>query len=360
MSDTTKVKVRDLEKFVVQCFIKSGMSDEDSLITADVLIEADKRGIGSHGVARLQRYIDGIREGVMLADVNYEILKETPNTLLVTGNDGMGPPVSYKTMQMVIEKAKQNNVAFATIRNSNHYGIAGYYSMMALKKNLIGISSTNAAPLVVPTFGKNALFGTNPISITAPAGREMPFVLDMATSTVPRGKLEVYNRKKQTIPEVWATDEKGRPTTDPGAVLKNVKERLGGGLLPLGGGTEETGGHKGYGLALVVEILTGVLSGGAFGPNVYGTPKAPANVCHFLGAINIESFIPLKEFTAAMDSLIETTRTSEKAEGQEKIYIHGEKEYALAERQQEFVAITDPVIANLKEVGKSLSIETDF
>lgn len=360
MADFTKVKVSDLEKFVTECFEKSGMSNEDSKITTDVLIESDKRGIASHGVARLKRYTDGIKNGIMIPDADYEIIKETPNTLVITGNDGLGQPVSYKTMKLVIEKAKKNNIGFATVRNSNHYGIAGYYSMMALQENLLGISTTNSFPLVVPTFGKDALLGTNPISVAAPTSKERPFVVDMATSTVPRGKLEVYDRRGKPIPEAWATDSKGHPTTDPGLVLKNVKEKLGGGLLPVGGVVEETGGHKGYGMAMIVEIFTGILSGGAFGPNVYGIPNTPANVCHFFGAINIEAFISLDEFTESMDSIIRALLDSKKAEGQDRIYIHGEKEFILADQQQEYVKLFNRVIENIKEVGESLGVEANF
>ncbi|MDO9576083.1 MAG: Ldh family oxidoreductase [bacterium] len=360
MSDFTEVRVSDLEEFVIECFEKSGMSNEDAKITADVLIESDKRDIASHGVARLKRYTDGIKNGIMIPDAQYEIIKETPNTLVVTGNDGLGQPVSYKTMKLVIEKAKKNNIAFAAVRNSNHYGIAGYYAMMPLKENLIGISATNSFPLVVPTFGKDALLGTNPISIVAPTSNERPFVLDMATSTVPRGKLEVYDRRSKPIPEAWATDANGLPTTDPGLVLRNVKERLGGGLLPLGGALEETGGHKGYGLAMVVEIFTGILSGGAFGPNVYGILKSSTNVCHFFGAINIEAFIPLNEFTDSLDSLIKILHDSKKAKGQDRIYIHGEKEFIQADEQQEYVRLYNRVIEDIKGVGESLGVKASF
>ncbi len=360
MSDFTEVKISDLEKFVVECFEKSGVSNEDAKITADVLIESDKRGIASHGVARLKRYTDGIKNGIMIPDAQYEIIKETPNTLVITGNDGLGQPVSYKTTKLVIEKAKKNNIAFAAVRNSNHYGIAGYYSMMALRENLIGISTTNSFPLVVPTFSKDAILGTDPISIAAPTSKGRPFVLDMATSTVPRGKLEVYDRRNKSIPEAWATDADGLPTTDPGLVLRNVKQRLGGGLLPLGGALEETGGHKGYGLAMIVEIFTGILSGGAFGPNVYGIPKSPANVCHFFGAINIEAFIALDEFTDALGSLIEILHNSKKAGGQDRVYIHGEKEFILSEQQQEYVKLYNRVIEDIKGVGESLGVKASF
>jgi len=360
MLNFRKVKVKSLENFVTECFIKSGMREEDARITADVLISSDKRGIASHGVARLQRYTDGIKKGIMKPTADFEIIKETANTLLVSGNDGLGQPVSYKVMKLIIEKAKKNNVAFATIRNSNHYGIAGYYSMMALQEDLLGFSMTNSFPLVVPTYGKDALLGTNPISMAAPSNKEIPFVLDMATSTVPRGKLEVYSRQNKKIPNSWATDTGGHPTDDPTLVLNNVKNKLGGGLLPLGGASEETGGHKGYGLAMIVEILTGVLSGGAFGPNVYGKPGAPANVCHFLGAINIEAFLPLYEFEKSMDSLINTLHHSAKMDGKHEIFVHGEKEFKLATEQKDLVEISDIVFDNILQVGKSLGVKAEF
>ncbi len=360
MEEYHKIKVDELKGFVSDVFKKLGVSEEDADITADVLVASDRRGIASHGVARLGRYVKGIKDGVMLPDAKMTIEKETENTLLVSGNDGLGQPVSYKTMKKVIEKAKANNVAFAVVHNSNHFGIAGYYSMMALKEDLIGISTTNSAPLVVPTFGKSMLIGTNPISIAAPAGKERPFVVDMATSTVPRGKLEVYARQGKKIPLVWATDENGKPTDNPELVLKNLLERRGGGLLPLGGSEEETGGHKGYGLGMIVEIFTGVLSNGAIGRLVYGEKGKPANVFHFFGAINIDAIIPRDVFKANMDRLINILKTSEKAEGKNRIYIHGEKEFEQEEKHRETVDIYYKVVETMREIGKDVGVEPPF
>ncbi|RKZ26188.1 malate dehydrogenase, partial [bacterium] len=352
-----KIKVDTLKGFVKDVFVKLGVPEEDAGITADVLVASDRRGIPSHGVARLKRYVDGIKKGIMKPKAEIKIIKETPTTLLVSGGDGLGQPVSYRTMKLVIEKAKKNNVAFAAVRNSNHYGIAGYYAMMALKENLIGISMTNSAPLVVPTHGKDAVIGTNPISIAVPAGEEKPFVLDMATSTVPRGKLEVYNRRGKKIPLVWATDENGIPTDDPGRVLENLLERKGGGLLPLGGAEEETGGHKGYGLSVAVDILSGVLSGGAYGPLLYGKKGEPPNVCHFFGAINIEAFIPLDEFKKLMDDYIRILKGSTLAKGKTRIWIHGEKEFEAEEKYREEVEIEEKVVETMREIGKELGVE---
>ncbi len=201
-----------LQAYCVRVFEKMGVSPEDARITADVLIQANLRGIDSHGVARLARYVNGLRDGVMVAQPEEKVVVETPTTVTLDAGAGLGQPVSHRAMTMVIEKAREYGCGFATVRNSNHYGIAGYYAMMALEEDMIGISTTNAAVLVVPTFGRDAMYGTNPIALAVPAGEERPFVMDMATSTVPRGKLEVYHRQEKAMPLGWATDERGVPT----------------------------------------------------------------------------------------------------------------------------------------------------
>jgi len=232
---SAKVWADPLRDFSARVFEKMGVPTDDAVATADVLVAANLRGIDSHGVARLKRYVDGLRDGVMLARPNIEIVHQTAGTALIDGGAGLGQPVGVRGMKLAIKKAQEMGVGFVAVRNSNHYGIAGYYSMMALREELIGISMTNAAVLVVPTFGKDALLGTNPISVAAPSGEERPFVLDMATSTVPRGKLEVYDRQEKPLPLGWATDEQGVATADARQVLGNLLARAGGGLLPLGG-----------------------------------------------------------------------------------------------------------------------------
>ncbi|MBU0705281.1 MAG: Ldh family oxidoreductase, partial [Chloroflexi bacterium] len=268
-----RIQAEPLKDFSTQVFQKLGIPEEDARITADVLVAADLRGVDSHGVARLRRYVNGLRDGMMLARPEVEVMTETPVTALIDAGGGLGQPVSYRAMEQAIQKARDYGAGFVTVRNSNHYGIAGYYAMMALEHDCIGISMTNAAVLVVPTFGRDSMLGTNPIAVAAPAGEERPFVLDMATSTVPRGKLEVYNRLEKPIPSGWATDETGAPTDDAGRVLENFKQRASGGLLPLGGAGELLSGHKGYGLSLWVDIFCAVLSGAAYADTVY--PKAP-------------------------------------------------------------------------------------
>jgi LDH2 family malate/lactate/ureidoglycolate dehydrogenase len=233
--------------------------------------------------------------------------------------------------------------------------------MMALEHDMIGISMTNAAVLVLPTFGRDAMLGTNPISVAAPAGNEWPFVLDMATSTVPRGKLEVYNRQEKPLPMGWATDEHGVPTQDADQVLQNFLARAGGGLLPLGGAGELLSGHKGYGLALLVDVLCGVLPGAGYANNIYPkTPEGkplPANVGHFVGALRVDAFRPLDEFKATMDDIIQRLKNSPKAQGAERIYIHGEKEYEMTQdRQANGVILHPKVVADLKAIAE----ETDL
>jgi L-2-hydroxycarboxylate dehydrogenase (NAD+) len=287
---------------------------------------------------------------------------ETPTTMTVDAGAGLGQPVSYRAMKRVIESAREFGCGFATVRNSNHYGIAGYYAMMALKEDMIGMSMTNAAVLVVPTFGRNAMYGTNPIALAVPAGEERPLVVDMATSTVPRGKLEVYDRQEKPIPLGWATDEKGVPTVDAGQVLENFVKRAGGGLLPLGGAGEEMSGYKGYGMGLMVEVLSAVLPGAAFLTHVYpkdaaGKP-APANLGHFFGAWRIDAFRDATEFKADMDQFIRELKGGALAEGATRIYVHGEKEFEEADRRAERgIPLGPKVEASLKQIAADLGLE---
>jgi len=279
---------------------------------------------------------------------------------------GLGQPIGLRAMRLAIDKAQEVGCGFVAVRNSNHYGIAGYYAMMALEAgNLIGMSMTNADLLVVPTFGRNAILGTNPIAVAAPAGQERPFVLDMATSTVPRGKLEVYDRLGKPMPIGWATDERGLDTTDATRVLQNLKTRAGGGLLPLGGAGELLSGHKGYGLALLVDVLCGVLPGAGYADTIYPkTPEGkplPANVGHFFGAWRIDGFRPVEEFKAAMDDIIRRLKDSPKAEGQTRIYIHGEKEFEEAERRQrEGIPLVGKVYQDLQAIAGEVGVAFDL
>jgi LDH2 family malate/lactate/ureidoglycolate dehydrogenase len=302
---------------------------------------------------------------MIIARPQIEIVHETTTTALLDGGAGLGQPISVRAMGLAIEKAHQGATGFVAVRNSNHYGIAGYYAMMALEKDMIGISMTNSATLVVPTFGRDAMLGTNPISVAAPAGEELPYVLDMATSTVPRGKLEVYNRQEKPLPTGWATDEHGVPTDDAGRVLQNMLARAGGGLSPLGGAGELFGGHKGYGLALLVDVLCGVLPGAGFANNIYpktaqGEPL-PANVGHFFGALRVDAFRPLEEFKATMDDIIGRLRNSPKAKDEEHIYVAGEKEFEMEKEHRVNGVILEPkVVTDLKAIAGEVNIVYDL
>ncbi|MEM4703910.1 MAG: Ldh family oxidoreductase [Candidatus Bathyarchaeia archaeon] len=367
MMNENEIRVfpKNLRAFCAEALERLGVPQEDAEITADVLVKADLRGIDSHGVARMRRYVSGIQQGMMRPKAQPRIVCETPCTATIDGDAGLGQPVSYRAMRLAIEKARQNYMGFVAVRNSNHYGIAGYYAMMALKEDMIGICTTNTEVLVVPTFARNAVLGTNPIAIAVPAGKEKPYVLDMSTATVTRGKLEVYARLEKRMPLSWATDENGVATDNPARVLENIIKRSGGGLLPLGGAEEETGGHKGYGLALAVEIFSAVLSGALYATKVYPKDEKgsslPSGIGHFFGAIRIDAFRPKEEFKADMDDLIRVLKNAPKAQGASRIFIHGEKEFEEEERLSNIgIPLPKKVVEDLRAIAKELGVKEPF
>jgi L-2-hydroxycarboxylate dehydrogenase (NAD+) len=255
----------ELQKYIVKYLCKWQVPEGDALIAADVLLSADARGVDSHGIVRLSSYYGSrLRKSLINPLSPITILRETATSLAVDGGNGLGHPVSFKTMNLCIQKAQEAGMAMATVRGSNHYGIAGYYAMMALPHDMIGISFTNSGPLVAPTYGKKAMLGTNPIAVAVPALNAKPFVLDMATSIVPIGRVAVYQKEGKPIPAGWGIDKNGAITENPVEVIS------GGALMPLGGPAIMRG-YKGYGLALMVDIFSGVLSGGGFGERVYGS-----------------------------------------------------------------------------------------
>lgn len=358
------VNAGSLRQFVQEIFQKLGVPNDNAWTVADNLVAADLRGIPSHGVARLERYVKGIKDGLILPVTKITTLVETAATATLDANDGMGQVAGKAGMELAIKKAKKTGAGFVTVMRSNHYGIAGYYSIIALEHDMIGISMTNSAPLVVPTFGKEIIVGTNPLSIAVPALKERPFVLDMATSTVPRGKIEVYNRLEKPLPHGWATDENGVSTTNAGRVLDNLIGRKGGGLLPLGGEGELLGGHKGYGLSLMIDILSGVLSGSAFGRHLYekdGEKPKPANVGHFFGALDIKGFRPVDEFKKALDQYIGELKNTPRADGQGRIYIHGEKEFEMAEKLAKTgVPLHPKTVGTMRYIAGELGVKPHF
>ena len=358
-----RVNADSLAGFCRGVFGKLGVSKADARIVADVLVAADLRGIPSHGVARLRSfYVRRLQAGVMNPRPDVRIVRETPVTALLDGGGGLGHPTACRAMTLAMRKARRTGVGFVTVRNSNHFGIAGYYAMMALDKGCIGLAMTTSNRWVVPTFGRDAMLGTNPIAVAAPAGGEHPFVLDMATSTVTIGKLEVHERLGLPIPLQWATDADGRASADPGTVMRNVRALTGGGLLPLGGAGEETGGHKGYGLAAWVDIFSALLSGAPCSDRnseLDADGKARSgDIGHFFGVWRVEAFRPLAEFRAGMDDWLRRLKASPKALGAERIYIAGEKEFEEADRRRRAgIPLPQAVVSDLRNLGLELGVE---
>jgi L-2-hydroxycarboxylate dehydrogenase (NAD+) len=356
MSESIPFRSDDLKNYVIRFLSAIDVPEIDAQIAADVLVSADLRGISSHGVTRLHSYYgNGLRNRQIDPLSPLKVIKESPSTLALDGGNGLGPVVAYRAMSRCIKMADDTGIAITTVRNSNHFGIAGYYAMMALPEDMIGISLTNSRPLVAPTFALNPAIGTNPIAVAIPAGEEKPFVLDMATSIVPVGKVSLLQKTGQKIPKGWGINQHGELTTDPSEVIEN------GALLPLGG-PAELRGYKGYGLSLLVDLLSGVLSGAAFGKGV-GRPAEDhhANVGHFFAAIKIENFRPLDYFKADMDNYLQSLKATPKLPGQDRIYIHGEKEFELQNKyMREGIPLLAEVVESLKKSGKKVGVPFDL
>lgn len=319
-----------LENFMVDVFKGIGVPEEDARICADVLITSDKRGIDSHGIGRLKSiYYDRIKAGIQSPKTDMEIVKDGPTTAVIDGHNGMGQVIAKKSMALAIEKAKKMGLGMVAVRNSTHYGIAGYYVLMAIKEGMIGISGTNARPSIAPTFGVENMLGTNPLTFGMPSDEEFPFVLDCATSITQRGKIEFYDRVDKEIPPGWVIGEDGKTRTDTHQILKDLKTGKAA-LAPLGGIGEETAGYKGYGYSAVVEILSAALQNGKFLKMLSGVEDGkpvPINLGHFFIAINVSSFIELELFKKISGDILRSLRSSKKAPEAERIYTAGEKEY---------------------------------
>lgn len=319
-----------IEKFMADVFIGIGVPEEDAKICAEVLITADKRGIDSHGIGRLKTiYYDRIKAGIQNSKTKFDIVREGMTTAVVDGNNGMGHAIAKRSMQMAIDKAKKYGMGMVAVRNSTHYGIAGYYAMMASKAGMIGITGTNARPSVAPTFGVENMLGTNPLVFAMPTDEEFEFVIDCATSLSQRGKLEVYDRIGKSLPPGWVIDENGNTRTDTHQVLEDLTKGKAA-LTPLGGIGEETAGYKGYGYCTVVEILSAALQHGSYLKMLLGLEngkKAPIRLGHFFMAIDINAFIDIADFKKTTGDILRQLRTSKKAPGHDRIYTAGEKEY---------------------------------
>ena len=319
-----------IEKFNIEVMAKAGIPREDAKIIGDVLLQADKLGFDSHGVNRLKPiYLDRIKDGILNPVTNYEIVKETPTTAVIDGHNGMGHVISYNAMKMAIEKAKKFGMGMVAVRNSTHYGFAGYYPLMAVKENMIGITGTNARPSIAPTFGVENMLGTNPLTFGMPTDDPFPFLLDCATSIIQRGKVELYAREGKNLTKGWVIDENGESKTDSKEVLQDLIAGRAA-FTPLGGVGEDTGGYKGYGYATVVEILSAALQQGSYMKMLLGFKdgkKIPYPLGHFFIVIDINAFTEPDDFKKTAGNILRELRASKKMPGQDRIYTAGEKEY---------------------------------
>ncbi len=348
MTDITYIPMHVVENFMVDVFTGLGVPEDDARISADVLITSDLRGIESHGVGRLKYYYDRITAGVHHTQTEMEIVKETETTALVDGHHGMGHVIAHRSMRMAMDKARQYGTGAVTVRNGTHFGIAGYYPLMAASEGMMGLTVTNARPAVAPTFSTEPMLGTNPIAFAAPSDMDYPFCFDGATPIAQRGKIEVAARAEKPVPEGWVTDAQGNPHTDPERILADFGKAQAA-LLPLGGAGEELGGHKGYGLGTMVEILSASLCGGVFMKDLLGFApdgsRRPYMLGHFFLAIDVEHFIPLEASRRITGQIMRALQEARKAPGHERIYVAGEKEY---EAEKRIRAQGVPVNPNLR------------
>ena len=364
--DSVLVNAERTEKFIVEVFKKLGLSESNAKDAAEVLIMADIYGVESHGAPRLPNYVARLKSEMIKSNPDIRVVHELPSTALVDGDQGLGMVVGRRAMEVAINKARNTGAGFVSVKNSTHYGIAGFYARMALEHDMIGFSMTNVGSGgdTPPTGGKTGFFGTNPIAVAAPTKTPPAFVMDFATTVVAFGKLQIAMRRNQEIPLGWVMDADGNPSSNPAARAD------GGYMLPIGG-LKDTGGHKGYGFMLLVDILTGILSGAAVGATASklvdsDTERArPAgaaqNTGHFFGALRIDGFRPVEEFKEEMDEMFRVIRSSEKLPGWERIYIHGEDQWeAEKDRRTNGIPLDRPTYDGLIEISNDLGIALDI
>lgn len=348
----------DLYQFTFNVFRKMGCPAHDAELATEVLLKADLRGIDSHGVARLAGYVRLWEKKRINVKPAIQIVHETPSTAVIDGDEGLGLVVAPFAMKVAMEKASSAGTGWVSVKNSNHFGIAGYHAMMGLEKDMIGLAMTNASPLVAPTFATERLLGTNPIAVAIPAQQQPPFVADFATTTVANGKLEILQRKKAKAPLGWVQDAQGKPSANPGELAD------GGALLPLGS-DRERGSHKGYCLGSIVDIFSAVFSGANYGPWVppfvsfLPLAKDPVGegIGHFLGAMRVDAFRPADEFKMHMDQWIERFRSARTVENEEKVLIPGDPEREMEKtRMDKGIPLLDPVVKDLKELSEKFAI----
>lgn len=334
-----------LEAFARRVLEAAGVDAEESRVVAENLVAANLRGIDSHGVVRLPLYVARLEAGLVAPRTKLEIVREAPAACVLDAHNGWGAVAGRAGMQEAVKRARRAGVGVAVVRRSNHFGIAAFYAQPALAENMIGIVLTNASAAMPPWGGRDPYFGTNPICVAVPAGRERPVIYDGATSVAAIGKIVLAAKKGEKIPSTWATDREGRPTTDPAAAVS-------GALLPMGG-------YKGYGLALMVDVLSGILAGAAFGPYVGNLRRleAPQNVGHFFAALNISAFLELEEFFEGMERLVRDVRQAPRAAGEGRIYLPGEIEWEWEERRKrEGIPVPAEVLEELRALGERYGV----
>ena len=357
---------KTIHDFMVDAFKGVGVPADDAEIVVDVLLESDRRGIESHGCNRFKPiYIDRINAGIQQPVTNFEIVKETETTAVVDGHDGMGQVIGYKSMKMAIEKAKKYGMGMVVVRNSCHYGIAGYYTTMATKAGCVGLTGTNARPSVAPTFGVEGMFGTNPLTLGFPTDEPFDFNIDCATSITQNGKIEYYERIGEDVHPGTIIDIDGNPVSgDAGVALKKIRQGTAA-LTTLGGIGEALGGYKGYGYAMVVELLSSILQDGNYGKMLDGKGPngelVPYHLGHFFIAIDTDHFLGEELARKKAGEIIRTVRASKKAPGQDHIYSAGEKEWNVwLARKDSGVPINEAVQKEISKVRDDLGLSYTF
>lgn len=354
MTDT-RIAAQALRSFMERAYEKEGFAPEDARRIADVLMQADLFGIESHGAQRMMYYHRNIASGSVDLHARPEVLRETPVSALIDGHFAMGQLTATFAMRRAIEKAKRTGVGMVAVRNSSHYGIAGYYPLMAAREGLAAFSMTNTGPIMVPTFGREMILGTNPLAFCMPA-EPYPFWFDASTTVVTLGKVEVYDKRRKPMPLGWTIDGQGRACRDATKMNASILGGELGGILPLGGEGETTSGHKGYGLAIMVEALTGVLAQGLLAPDMCGAHGD--HTSHFFLAFDPSMFGDAGDIRARMSGYLARLRASEKMPGHERIYTPGEKAFeAQADRLAHGVPVEARTLAELREIAQSLGIE---
>ncbi len=355
MGNFVYIQEEKLNAFCQDAFEGFGFSPEEASIIKDVLMMSDMYGIQSHGMQRVVRYHKGIEKGLINIKAKPEVVFETPVSAVVEGHDAMGQLVGHFAMELAIKKAKESGIGIVSARNSNHYGIAGYYADLALKEGLIGFSCTNSEAIMVPTFARKAMLGSNPIAFTMPA-EPYNFFFDASTTVVTRGKLEMYNKLGKELPNGWALNKDGKASQNASEVLGNISDHVGGGIMPLGGNTEQLGSHKGYGYGMLCEIFASIFSQG--GTSNKCMTGGRSNICHGFMAINPAIFGNPEDVKKHFSTFLQELREAPKAEGAERIYTHGEKEAeAIEVCRKEGIPVIDKTVAELFDVCSLLKLD---